>query len=598
MEARNRKIEDWFGKLKRGEIKLPRFQRFEAWDRKRITSLTNTIVQNLPLGITLILEVGEKEQFISRYLATAPETKGRVLEQLLDGQQRLTALWRVLFNNYDWESYYLYFPQYDEIKYLDNEVKEETIHFITRYMKKNQKYPLWCDEPEECLKRGMVPTNLLKPEDIQTEIDSWLSEATLNKKPSEPDKLENYFTWKKGISDRINNIRSIIKNYNLPYLSLPTDTPKDTALEVFINMNTNSKPLSVYDIIVAEVESIKQQSLHDLQDHLDSKYPDVKYYGDLSSLILYTSALLQEKLPNQRGSWDMDKSVMVDNWEKMEKGLDDMAKFLFNEGVYDKDRLPTNAVLAVIAALYPFIPEKGDERGVCELLLKKYLWTAFFTDRYENSAATHAYYDYLNLKKVILKENNEKGIAYKEEDIPIFNKLNYHIAEADELLNAAWSKRDTIRGKAILAIACNLGAYDFATGLKVDRSNIVNRHYHHIYPDALLVEAEIESYLALNCALISDNTNLKIGRKDPLVYLKDRYKWVSEKVVNERLNSHLIPIKELANGGYENITDDSIRKDKIKKDFDLFLKKRAEYFAKAAKLLCEGNHISTTDIIV
>ena len=45
-------------------------------------------------------------------------------------------------------------------------------------------------------------------------------------------------------------------NYNLPYLSLPSQTDKSVALNVFVNMNTNSKPLSTYDIIVAEVENV------------------------------------------------------------------------------------------------------------------------------------------------------------------------------------------------------------------------------------------------------------------------------------------------------------------------------------------------------
>ncbi|HHX23275.1 MAG TPA: hypothetical protein GX723_04580 [Thermoanaerobacterales bacterium] len=85
MEARNRNLENWYGKISRGEIKLPRFQRYEAWDWRRICSLMNTITKNLPLGITLVLEVGEKEQFVSRYLSTAPEKSGKVLEQLLEG---------------------------------------------------------------------------------------------------------------------------------------------------------------------------------------------------------------------------------------------------------------------------------------------------------------------------------------------------------------------------------------------------------------------------------------------------------------------------------------------------------------------------------
>ena len=92
MEARNRKLGDWYGKIKRGEIKLPRFQRFEAWDRHRICSLIEMVVHDLPLGITLVLEVGEEEKFISRFLETAPDDNGHFYEYLLDGQQRLTAM--------------------------------------------------------------------------------------------------------------------------------------------------------------------------------------------------------------------------------------------------------------------------------------------------------------------------------------------------------------------------------------------------------------------------------------------------------------------------------------------------------------------------
>lgn len=594
MEARNRKIEDWYGKIQRGEIKLPRFQRYEAWDWRRICSLMNTITQNLPLGITLVLEVGDKEHFVSRYLATAPETNQRVLELLLDGQQRLTALWRVLFNNYEFQTYFIYVPEFDY--YKQNISEEQSVFCRSRYYKNNQRYPLWCESPEECLKRGMIPTELLRPEDIQTEIDDWIKRATDWKKPKNIDELEDFFNWKKNISDKILEFRSVIRNYNLPYLSLPSSTKKDTALDVFINMNTNSKPLSHYDIIVAEIESIKGQSLHALQEELDTKYPEIKKYFDLPYLILNTSALLQEKLPSQRGLWEMDKGIMVDRWNDMEYGLHEMSLFLANEGIIDRERLPTNAVLAVIAALFPYIPEQGDERGACETLLKKYLWSAFFTDRYENSAASRAYADYIGLKRIITKTTNEKQELFTEKDVSIFNR-QIHPIDVDELRTAGWPKRDTIRGKAILAVACRLGSFDFATGHKIDQNNIKNRHYHHIFPKALLEEAEIDGNLALNCALISDSTNINIGRKDPLQYLKERYEWATEDIVHERLNSHLIPVKELANGGYEGITDKE-RKEKIARDFDLFVRKRAEYMAYAAEQLVEGKNISSSQIII
>ena len=595
MEARNRKLVDWYGKIKRGEIKLPRFQRFEAWDRNRIRSLVQTVIHNLPLGITLVLEVDiNNEKFISRFLETAPDESNRVLEHLLDGQQRLTALWRAFHNNYDWETYFIYIKQFDDYD-RDEEREDMSVFFRGRYLKKNGgKYPVWCDDPARCLKRGFIPTHLLKPEDIQNEIDEWIKDATDELRPKDDiEKLEQFLEFKKAISDKIKDLRSIVANYNLPYLSLPSQTDKSVALTVFINMNTNSQPLSIYEIIVAEVESVMGQSLHDLHDELNEEAPNVGKYSELSELILTSSALLQNALPNQRGAWDMDKLVMVKKWDTMKRGLNRMAEFLKNEGIYDRQRLPTNAVLAVIAALYADIPESGDKQGQDELLLKKYLWHSFFTDRYENSAATHAYADFVALCKIIRGENREDGSKYGIDDVPIFK--DHAIVETEELLTAEWPKRATIRGRAILAVACRLGAFDFSTGQRLDVGNIEQRHYHHVYPDALLKEGEINSFQALNCALITDKTNISIGRKDPLEYMKDRYKWTSKEIVSERLQSHLIPINELANGGYEGLSDEK-KTEKLKNDFEAFKRRRAELVMKAVNLLADGRQLSAAEL--
>ena len=595
MEARNRKLVDWYGKIKRGEIKLPRFQRFEAWDRHRISSLFQTIIHDLPLGITLVLEV-DKEKFVSRFLETAPTDSDRVLEHLLDGQQRLTALWRTLYNNYEWETYFVYVKEFDEYKY-DEEREDLSVFFRGRYYKnKGVRYPLWCDDPFQCLKRGLIPTNLLKPEDIQEEIDKWIKDATDELRPKDDiEQLELFLEKKKRISDKIKDIRSVIANYNLPYLSLPSQTDKSVALNVFINMNTNSKPLSTYDIIVAEVESVMGQSLHDLQDALDAEYPTLSKYSELSDLILTTSALLQNALPNQRGAWDMDKRVLVENWDIMKQGLGRMAEFLKNEGIYDRQRLPTNAVLAVISALYSSIPESGDKRGKDELLLKKYLWHSFFTDRYENSAASNAYADFVALRKVIQQAKKEDGSVFMAHDVPIFK--DHKLVEIEELLTAEWPKRATIRGRAILAVVCRLGALDFATGQPLDASNINQRHYHHVFPDALLKEADINSFLALNCSLIMDKTNISIGRKDPLQYMKDRYEWTTEEVVRQRLQSHLIPVDELANGGYEGLTEEQ-KTEKLKNDFKNFIQKRAVLVLRAVADLCNGHQIDISSIYI
>jgi hypothetical protein len=385
VEARNRNIKDWYGKVQRGDVKLPRFQRFEAWDQHRIASLIQTVIQNLPLGITLILEIGDQKKFVSRYLETAPETENKVYEHLLDGQQRLTALWRVLHNNYDWATYYIYVQAFDNYD-KDTPLENLSVYWRGRYIKQStgERFPLWCDSPSKCLQRGLIPTHLLRPEDIQSDIDDWLNKALPKPVPEAGmDVLQQYFEYRQKVSDQIKDLRAILANYNLPYLALPAHTDKSVALSVFINMNTNSKPLSTYDIIVAEVESVMGQSLHDLAAGLHQRHPHIARYAPLPDLILTTSALLQGDLPNQKGAWNMDKKKMVEQWDSLERGLKLMAQFLNNEGIYDAQRLPTNAVLAVLASLYADVPDSGDKRGRDELLLKKYLWWAFFTDRYE-----------------------------------------------------------------------------------------------------------------------------------------------------------------------------------------------------------------------
>lgn len=603
--AQDRQIAVWFQKIENGEIKLPRFQRPQAWDRNRVCSLLDTVTKNLPLGVTLLLNV-DQEQFVSRYLVSAPETGSRVTEHLLDGQQRLTALWRSLHNNYDDSKYFLYIRKFD--KYLDeNEIDtedESSVYCRTRWVNKNGiNMPLWADIPSESFNRGLIPLELLRPGDIASEYEKWVNDAINPIKPQSG--IENYeeklFEWmslKNEILTTIRDYRETISHFNLPYLALPSQTSKETALQVFINMNTNSKPLSQYDIIRAEIEGVKGVSLDDYQNKLNSLYPNVKYYFELPFLILATSALMQDKLPNQRGMWDMKKDLMVENWDKMSIGLSKMSIFMESQGVYDQNRLPTNAVLSVIAALYTYIPENLDARGSFEILLRKYLWSSFFTDRYENSAASNAYNDFMALKNIITGKLNDKGLKYTENDVPVLDRTKYPLASEEELVRVGWPKRENIRARGIMAVFTKLGAFDFADGSQLSRQVLLEskRHYHHVFPDALLKEAEVESFLALNCALITDKTNLNISNKDPYRYLMERYEWTSEDIVHSRLKSHLIPIQELKNGGYEGL-DDEKRIEKIKLDFEIFITKRANYVVKAVNELAQGKEISANDII-
>lgn len=589
-KAQDKTLGVWFQDVQQGRVKLPRFQRFEAWDRARVSGFWNTIINNLPVGVTLALEVAGDEKFESRYIATAnPAAPGPVNQHLLDGQQRLTAFWRVVHNNYEAETYFVHLPQFDS-KLVSKADTDVEIHCEPRWLNKNGlRMPRWAEEPTKCLERGLVPVSLLRPEDIK-DVDEWINEATrpLKPLPTDPkayEKLEAFNDTKERIKREITTLRERVKFFNLPFLSLPAETDKAVALQVFINMNTNSKPLSLYDIIVAEVESVAEKSLHAMEVGLNDKCPMARRYGDVSDLILSTSALLQDKLPSTRGMLEMDKKLLLSNWPKLESGLRRMASFLESQGIFDEARLPTNAVLAVIAAAYASIPNDGDFLAKAERLLRCYMWSAFFTDRYENSAPTRAFADFKAIKAVLQKPSfTEADVA----TVPALNRTEFPLADVDSLIAAGWPRAAGIEARAIVAVTTYLGARDFADNKPATYDNIQTREYHHVFPDALLTEAGIPSNKALNCALITWKTNRMIGRKDPLEYLEERVQWADADVVATRLNSHLISYDLLSKARYNGMQD-SVLKLALTKDFNDFLRHRAELVCAAMNSLTEGN---------
>ena len=153
---------------------------------------------------------------------------------------------------------------------------------------------------------------------------------------------------------------------------------------------------------------------------------------------------------------------------------------------------------------------------------------------------------------------------------------------------AGWPKQAGIEARAILAVTTFLGAIDFADHNAASYESIQNREYHHIFPDALLSEASIQSYLALNCALVTWKTNRILGRKDPLEYLKERVQWADETVIRERLRSHLISFDLLAKAHYATLSNSEL-KQSLENDFKAFLQDRAELVVAAMSSLAEGN---------
>ena len=468
-----------------------------------MAQLFNTILQGLPVGAVLILEIGNEEPFISRSIAGVPATGERVTEHLLDGQQRLTALWRGLNNNYSDRTYFLYLRPDDETGmpyYVD---------LIARWQQPNDKErrPFWANSHTEQWKREMVPLDLCAPGDEAHErLNRWLEEVIEDHKQRD------------AIKDQIWKIRQLFAAFNLPFLSLPVATKPATALDVFIKMNTSAVPLSTYSIVVAQVEAGMGKSLNDLVAETRSVCQTIADYYDPEELTLAASALLQARPPTNATYMLREFGAnLVGNWERYDRGVIRAAVFLEEERVFDAARLPTDVVIPMLVALWGDAPEGLDAEGRARSILRRYLWRAFFTARYEKATATRASADYQELKALIANPGAPKPT--------IFDDAQYPLPQLNELMAAGWPKMKDRLARAILALALRQGGMDLADGSSASRTNLARREYHHLFPAAHLRRSETpeaDIFRSLNCALVTWRTNRSISDKEPERYLAER----------------------------------------------------------------------------
>lgn len=549
MQARDRAVDEWFSRLASGQVQLPRFQRFEAWGNREVTDLLQTVLDELPAGATLILEVGDTSPFKHRPLQSAPAGPGRLTELLLDGQQRLTALWRSLNDTYEDRTFFV------ELESTDDERSGPGIASERRYWKNGQRYPLWAEDPVKTLNRGLVPLRLLQPgAKGAEELNAWLDTATGG------DAAKQLQIFK-----ATTQLRARVARFNLPYLFLTVGTQKAVVLDVFVKMNTRSVRLTAFDIIVAEIEGATGESLHDRVEALNGQVPDLSRYSELKDIVLNAAALLQNRPPNQAGYFSINWTRTIKEWDMLVLGAKRTVEFLVQERVPDEDRLPSRAPIAPLVALWARAPQSPDLRGNARTLLKRYLWRAFFTDRYEKAAATAALQDYRLLLPAV--RNGAKTAAPPIFDLPV--------PGADEILFTSWPKQRDRLARAVLLLSFQGGALDLADEREITPDNVSQREYHHLFPVAYLKEKGKgeDAFNALNCALVTWRTNRAIAAKEPVKYLLERVEAAAlgSEALRNRLRSHAIPYEPMADG-----------------DYDAFLSSRAEMLEAGIRALCSG----------
>jgi hypothetical protein len=205
----------------------------------------------------------------------------------------MTALWRSLTGDYqrDGIEVFISLKQQELDEEADAELAETVdaprVEAIKRWSRKGVMQPEWANDPVSMLAAGYLPATILCPGSMGEEaLNAW-------KKAIQDANLMSF-----ELVDRLATLRQRIAKYDIPFLSLGSQTGRGTALDVFIKMNTSASPLKDFDIVVAQLESATGDSLHDMVEELVASVPAARDYGRIEDIILSVAALLMD-LPTQ-----------------------------------------------------------------------------------------------------------------------------------------------------------------------------------------------------------------------------------------------------------------------------------------------------------
>ncbi len=574
MKADNSPIKDFLSDIRRGLVRLPRFQRKEVWSHQAIEDFLAAIIGGgKPTGVLLFLEVDKGgEQFKTRRIQGAEQGDKDCTRQLLDGQQRLTAIFRVLADNYEDRTYYVRFElSSDDAEYrLPDDDGPKIVESYPR-----PKNNSWIGDSRKEYEKKLIPMKLLHP-DAGESVSDWVCEQEAENKKT----VSNLTRFITEIKDRL-------LDEDLPYLTLSEGVSLDVAIDVFIKINTSFVKLSSFDIAVALFEADAQESLQEHVDRLTDipQLETLEGEGKVGDLALKVSCLFQDKKPTYGNYVRLDMKRIDDDWEKLANGLRWAVDVLKELKLWDQKRLPSAVPIRVLAALHQSMPMRGDDHANAMRLIHAYLWRSFVTDWYGRQANDRLFLDYKRLKKAL------EDCDYRIPKDPSHTVFSCALPEEDDLLGEGWPTSKGILKKAILAISLQRGARDVASDKPVACKNVGEREYHHIFPQKLFKNLrsmpQYDANLALNCMLIDKFTNQSWRDKWPGDYLQDREIIGASKtaIMTKRLKSHLVPAEILLDA----TEDCGIN---LGKAYEKFLKQRAKIMLGAIKQLCAGDDIA------
>jgi len=497
-----------------GKVVLPEFQRSFVWSREDIEELLVSILQGYFIGTFLMLDTPpDRALFPFRTVEGLekinPQANPRdhaTIRLVLDGQQRLTSLFYVLYEPeiplHNSRNPYRFFLRLDLI--LDGN-PDDAVYGVSLADRRR------LSEMERMVGEGKaIRFSLFRD---SSRFYRWLHQEQKALGEKEKETVEVFYQR--------------FANFLVPVVSISPEAGKENIVNVFERINRTGVSLSLFDLAAARLY-LKGIRLRDLWKTFAR---DNKTLAQLikPEFVLKVISIWENKEPRKSALLDvideLDKTHFEAQWELACHWLSQVYQRVTSPqgyGAFDEKWIPYTTMMVPLAVLLRVVAEKhGGEEMYCKV--DSWYWGSVFTQRYDQAVDTTTYRDVRAVNEWLEGSSCPSWLDGFQAD-------QIDLSEVDDQRSSIY------RGAMCLVVRA--GAKDFING---QAAVLAACQDDHIFPKAKYQhEALVNSIL--NRTLISSTSNQIKSNRHPSEYLPlllGKHEG-NEQRLRSTLNSHLI----------------------------------------------------------
>ncbi len=544
-----------------GKLVLPSFQRKFNWDPPREDALIRTMVNSYPAGSLLFLQQPPKEESLGKRLISGVDPSKENVHPdriILDGQQRLTTLYHVLYETgegrarraiIDLQKVDEFFNREGKLPDSNEELGSKLVKESLLFMNANEAKIRFGSLKEQFDKHVLPLTTVFGKEEAILEdgtkrkigIDEWKDKYAEYHEPHDRDAR---LALKRKLDEIKRRFIKPIEDCEFPAILLREKTESQAVCQVFVDLNIQQLPLNSFEVVAAKVWPFKIDLYTEWEEA--EKIRTIKEFSIDWALPLKMIALLQTSERQSTDSsvrisctkkalYQLEPDTFMNLWKKAIHSLNKSLLLLEGEcGVLHPSWLPYSALLAAMASTFVISETSGLPKEDAKRKLQCWFWCSVFAGTYMYATNSQNAQDFVQLKDWL----NDGELPYTVKNFSsLFNPA---------ILRTIASKFDG-RYKGVICLLLRRHAKDFQTGQGINTSLLLQEKIndHHVFPDAYLKRIGLDDWTRRNCilnrALIDASTNQNIGDQAPSQYLESIKRKIGETQLKEILESQLLP---------------------------------------------------------